>query len=295
MVAFECLVIMPPVTTAEECQAFAAAQGSDGEVDAAVLGAAIDRGVEAWPTLDVDRAGFAGFLGARVPSDVPADEALRGRALGELYLAFRCLAGDARASAELEDRYMRDLVELLARQRIDRDVAIETVQQLRIKLLTGERPVLRAYGGVGSLKGWLRITALREAIRAQRRGRGREDDEISDALADKAGDPSLQYQRRLYQGEFREAFGQAVAALSVRDRNLLKQSVLYGATVDDLGALYHVHRATAARWIASAREKLAEETRQRMIEQLKIAPDEYDSILQLIQSELDVSVVRVLG
>jgi RNA polymerase sigma-70 factor (ECF subfamily) len=291
---------MPSVTASEECHAFAAAQGAESGAGAVtdlamVLGPAIDQGIDAWPALEVDRVGFAGFLGQRVPSDVAADEALRGRALGELYLAFRCLAGDPRASAELEDRYLRDLVELLARQRIDRDVAIETVQQLRIKLLTGERPVLRAYAGVGSLKGWLRITALREAIRAQRRGRDREDDEISDALADKAGDPSLQYQRRLYQGEFRAAFGQAVAALSVRDRNLLKQSVLYGATVDDLGALYHVHRATAARWIAAAREKLAEETRQRMIEQLKIAPEEYDSILQLIQSELDVSVVRVLG
>lgn len=285
------------MTSSDEYQAYATAQGAEPADLAALapVSQAIDRGLESWPELVQDRIGFAGFLGQRVPSDVPAEEGLRGKALGELYLAHLCLVGDARATAELEDRYLKDLVDLLTRQRIAHDVAVETVQQLRIRLLTGERPVLRAYSGVGSLKGWLRITALREAIRAQRRGRSREDEELSDALADRAIDPSLQYQRRLYQDEFRAAFGAAVQALSVRDRNLLKQTVLYGATVDDLGALYHVHRATAARWIAAAREKLAEETRQRMIEQLKIAPEEYESILQLIQSQLDVSVIRVLG
>ena len=81
----------------------------------------------------------------------------------------------------------------------------------------------------------------------------------------------------------------------MRERNLLKQSVLFGATVDDLGALYKVHRATAARWIAAAREHLVEETRQRMIAHLRIGPAEYDSILELIHSQLDVSVSRVLG
>jgi RNA polymerase sigma-70 factor (ECF subfamily) len=288
---------MALMTTEDECRAFLAAQATEtaNHELAGTLGAAIDRAVQAWPDLVPDRVGFAGFLGQRVPSDVALAEWLRGRALGELYLVFACLAGEPRASRELEERYLRELVELLVRQRIARDVAIETVQQLRIRLLTGDRPVLRAYGGAGTLKGWLRITALREAIRAQRRAQSRDDDEVSEALADEAGDPSMQYQRRLYQDEFRAAFGQAVASLSVRDRNLLKQSVLYGATVDDLGALYHVHRATAARWIASARERLAEETRQRMIDQLKIQPSEYDSILHLIQSQLDVSVVRVLG
>jgi RNA polymerase sigma-70 factor (ECF subfamily) len=295
---------MDSPSRADECRAFLEAQGREapasseapaaGEL-AAALGEAIDRGVAAWPALRPDRIGFARFLGDRVPPDVALEDGLRGRALGELYLAFACLAGDPRASAELDERYLKELVELLARQRIPHDVASETVQRLRIRLLTGERPVLRAYSGAGSLRGWLRITALREAIRAQRRARGRDDDEVSEALADAAGDPGLQYQRRLYQDEFRAAFGQAVASLSVRERNLLKQSVLYGATVDDLGALYQVHRATAARWIAAARERLAEATRLRMIEQLKIEPSEYDSILQLIRSQLDVSVIRVLG
>lgn len=293
---------MTPPLSADECRAFLEAQGFDVTGDtlpsddaAGALADAIDTAVTAWPDFVPDRVGFATYLGKRVPSDIGVREALRGRVLGELYLAFACLAGNPAAVAHLDTNYLQPLVPLIARQGIAPDIAAETVQQLRMQLLTGERPILRAYSGVGALKGWLRITALREAVRAQRKARARDGDEVSTALADAAADQGLQYQRRLYQEEFRTAFGGAVASLTVRERNLLKPSVLYGATVDDLGALYHVHRATASRWLVAARARLAEVTRQRMIEQLKIQPAEYESILQLIQSQLDVSVARVLG
>ncbi len=289
---------MVPTASDQACRAFLEAQGAEASPSAelaATLAALIDAGVAAWPGLPHDRVGFAAFLGQRVPSDVNPADALRGRAIDELYLVFACLAGDTQANRHLEDRYLKMLVTLLVRQGIAPEVAGDTVQQLRMQLLTGERPILSAYGGVGSLKAWLRITALREAVRAQRKARSLEGDELTDALADAAADPALQYQRKLYQDEFRHAFGQAVASLSVRERNLLKQSVLYGATVDDLGALYQVHRATAARWVGAARERLAEETRRQMIDQLGIQPADYDSILRLIHSQLDVSVRRVLG
>lgn len=283
----------------EACHAFLGALGAEspppsGEL-AALLDAAIARGIAAWPDVRSDPIGFAAFLGQRVPSDVAPADALRDRAIDELYLAFACLAGDPHAHHHLEEQYVKPLVGLLVHQGIPPEISRDTVQQLRVQLLTGERPILRAYSGIGALKGWLRVTALRASIRANRQARSHEGDEVTDALADATADPALQYQRRLYQDQFRGAFAEAVAGLSVRERNLLKQTVLYGATVDDLGALYQVHRATAARWLAAARERLAELTRQQMIAQLGIPPTEYDSILKLIHSQLDVSVQRLLG
>lgn len=301
---------MTSAASAALCQAFraarAAADGSeaapgtdpdpdDDAVLAGVLTAALDRATAAWPTLAHDPAAFAAHLGQRVPSDLPAADALRGRATDELYLVSACLTGEPTAVGLLEQRYLHDLGGLLARQGIPADLAADTVQQLRMRLLTGERPLLQAYSGLGALRGWLRVTALRDAIRARRREPRVEGEDAAAALADATADPGLQYQRRLYQAEFRTAFGAAVARLSVRERNLLKQSVLYGATIDDLGALYQVHRATAARWLAAARERLAVETRELMIAQLGIPAAEYDSLLQLIHSQLDVSVSRVLG
>lgn len=282
----------------EDCRAFLTAQGSETAPSEALreaLAAAIDAAIAAWPGLAVDRAGFAAYLGERIPSDVEPVEALAARRLDELYLACRSVAGDAAACRELDARYLGELARHLEHQRIAPEVVAETMQRIRMQLLTGERPSLLSFNGLGALKGWLRVLGLRAAIRAQRQVRGHETEDVAEALADAAGDPALQYQRRLYETEFRAAFAQAVAGLSVRERNLLKQSVLFGATIDDLGALYHVHRATVARWLAAARERLAEDTRVRMIAQLRIEPSDYDSIVHLIHSQLDVSMARLLG
>jgi RNA polymerase sigma-70 factor (ECF subfamily) len=289
----------------EECRAFTAAQGAaQGEGTAGspesaaladTLGAAIDQAAAAWPDLAIDRVGFAVYLGQRIPSDVDPVDALRARRIDELYLTFACVRGDPAACRHLDTRYLTELARQLAHHRIASDIVAETVQKVRVQLLTGDRPGLLSFHGLGALKGWLRVTGLRAAIRAQRGVQVDEPEDVAEALADAAGDPALQYQRRLYETEFRIAFGQAVAELSVRERNLLKQSVLYGATIDDLGALYRVHRATVARWLAAARERLADESRRRLIAHLGIEPSDYDSIVHLIQSQLDVSMARLLG
>ena len=284
-------------TTDDECRAFRAAQGDESEVSAelaAALAEQIEVGRAAWPDLTLDRATFAAFLGHRVPSDVDPIDMLRTRATGDLYLACACLAGDAAGVRLFEETYMPKLTGLLVKQGFERSLVEETVQTLRMRLFTGERPLLQAYSGGGPLKAWLRITALREAVRAQRKERVLDAEDLMEALADAAADPALRYQRKLYQDEFRVAFGEAIAGLSVRERNLLRQCVIYGATVDDLSALYNVHRATAARWVATARQRLADDTKQRMVTRLKIQPAEYDSILNLIHSQLHVSIERVL-
>ena len=283
----------------DACRAFVDAQGAVTTTHALApaLARAIEAGAATYPALRVDPVAFARFLGERIPPDVDAIEALASRKLADLYLVHACLAGEPAACAELETRFLAELRERLVRQRIAPDIAAETVQQLRVKLLVGARPLLLAYSGTGELRGWLRVTALRAAIRAQKKHAppGDREADAAAALADAALDAGLLYQRRLYQEEFRAAFAEAVAALTVRERNLLKHSILYGATSDDLGALYKVHRATAARWLGDARARLAAETQRRMIERLQIKRDDYDSIMRLIQSQLDVSVERVLA
>lgn len=289
---------MAAPATDEECRAFLAGQGDVSGVPAelpAALGELLEAGTRAWPDLAADRVGFAVYLGRRAPSDVDWIEALRARAVGDLYLAHRCLAGDPAAVRHLELTHLHELRGLLVKRGFAAGLVDDTIQTLSLRMLTGGRPILRAYNGAGSLKAWLRITAIREAVRAARKQNAISAEEISDALADTTMDPALRYQRRLYQDEFRAAFELAIASLSVRDRNLLRQSVIYGATVDDLGALYNIHRATAAKWIAQARQRLADETKRHMLDRLQIQPTEYESILTLINSQLHVSIERVLG
>ena len=76
----------------------------------------------------------------------------------------------------------------------------------------------------------------------------------------------------------------------MRQRNLIKQSLLDGLTVTQLGTLYGVHRATAAKWVAQAREELRQNTKDVLKAQLGVESVEYRSIMRLIDSNLDMTL-----
>jgi RNA polymerase sigma-70 factor (ECF subfamily) len=63
-----------------------------------------------------------------------------------------------------------------------------------------------------------------------------------------------------------------------------------GLTIDEIGALYRVHRATAARWLARAQVGLTKEIRAALIRTLNLQPAELRSVLRLIRSGLQVSL-----
>ena len=94
--------------------------------------------------------------------------------------------------------------------------------------------------------------------------------------------------------EFRDAFQEAAASLEPRERTLLRYSVVDGLTVDDLGRLFQVHRASAARWVADARDKLTSRTRSSLARRLGVRVRDQESILRLVQSQLDLSLRSIL-
>ncbi|AGP40143.1 hypothetical protein [Sorangium cellulosum] len=67
-----------------------------------------------------------------------------------------------------------------------------------------------------------------------------------------------------------------------------------GLSIDVLGAHYQVGRATAARWLAGAREALRELTRAELVAKLGLTESQYASLARLIQGRLDVSVASLL-
>jgi RNA polymerase sigma-70 factor (ECF subfamily) len=98
-----------------------------------------------------------------------------------------------------------------------------------------------------------------------------------------------------YQAAFRAAFEDAVRRLEPRDRNLLRLHHLDAVTLDQLAAMYGVHRATAVRWLSDVRRRLLADTRRSLRAALGVAEDELDSVMALIESRLDVSVRRLLA
>ena len=100
--------------------------------------------------------------------------------------------------------------------------------------------------------------------------------------------------RRTYAREFREAFAAAITELAPEDRALLRQHHIDGVGLDALALLHGVHRATAARRLAAARETIFLKVRRRLLHDLNVGNATVDSILRIVQSDLDLSIDRIL-
>src|SRR6185503_4217647 len=109
------------------------------------------------------------------------------------------------------------------------------------------------------------------------------------ALPDAPGDAELSQIKRLYRKDFEAAFASAVRALSPRDRTLLRQWFADGVDLDGLSVIHKVHRATAARWLSAARKSLGTQMRKMLVERLQLRPGELDSLMRLLNSQLELS------
>jgi RNA polymerase sigma-70 factor (ECF subfamily) len=265
----------------------------------AVLRDILVSAMAAWPALEVSEEVFLPYLAARLPADSEVERALLEVKAADLYLACACVQGDRRAVAALETTYFPDIQAALARRDPGCGQLEDVKQNLYQKLFLadGEQPPkIGKYSGRGDLRSWLCVTAVREAIDLLRRVQ-RELPLDDGALMDLAApdeDQELHYLKRLYREQFKEAFQAALSALSSRERTLLRYSLLDGLNIDQIGAIYSVHRATVARWIARARETLLGETRRILMERLRVDRTELESIMRLIQSRFDVSIQHFL-
>src|SRR4029077_10966841 len=77
--------------------------------------------------------------------------------------------------------------------------------------------------------------------------------ELVAVLPEPKGDPELQLLKREHVTHFKASFAEPVAALASADRLLLKQHLVERLTIDQLGALYHLHRASAAARVPEGR------------------------------------------
>jgi RNA polymerase sigma-70 factor (ECF subfamily) len=271
-------------------------------VDEAALDAALDRAVASavatWPSVALPPRDFVAYVAAKIGAEESPLEQLAQRHLDDLYLAYGCSIGNAEAIAAFDQTILRDLPRALRRGDIDPAHLDDTRQQVAAKLLTSTPPVIAQYAGRGSLRGWVRVIAIRESGKLvsshanERPTAG--DDALFDAVAHGIV-PSQSSMKDVYRKSFKQAFEEALAALSIHDRLLLRQHFLDGLSIDRMAALHDVHRATAARWIAKLVEKLLADTKARLQVALSLEPDELDSVLRLIQSCLDASIGRALS
>jgi RNA polymerase sigma-70 factor (ECF subfamily) len=212
----------------------------------------------------------------------------------ELRLARSAAQGDAAAVRQVDA--LIGLEAAAAARRIDPSAAFvdEVRQAVRVRLLVGENARIAAYEGRGPLRAWIGVAALRTALNLRRGARESAGVDVIAELASAEPDPELRHLKTLYRAEFREALEAALAALSDRDRAILRLVYVEGTRLAQLGKLYGVHESTASRWVKGAVEAVAEDARRRLIARLSISATSVDQIAQMVRSTLDLSIARLL-
>jgi RNA polymerase sigma-70 factor len=246
------------------------------------------------PSIAISEDAIAARLVGRLRDD--PDARLDDLHDADLFLATALAAGDPAALRTFEDALVPQVDVALRRLRLPSGAADEVKQALRVELLV-DGGKIADYAGFGELAAWLRVAATRKALKLIRRADREEslDELLLDHWPAATPSPARDHMKARYTAELKRAVHDAFAVLEVRQRNLLRQHVLDELSIDDLARLYRVHRATCARWLADARDQLARGTRRRLIEALKLPTTELDSLLRFLDSDIELSISRVLG
>jgi RNA polymerase sigma-70 factor, ECF subfamily len=264
-------------------------------IPAKKLEALLEAGRAAWPGLDVEAAAFSQLLSKKLPEG--AD--LSTLHTNDLYLACACLSGSAKALAAFERAVLPKISEAISR--IDPSPAFsdEVRQLVRQRLLMAQgnnEPKISDYGGQGSLVGWVRAVALRLALNSRRGGKNEVlvDDEVLLDLPSQDQNLELAYIKAKYREQFKAAFVTALASLTTEQRAVLRMNFIDGLNIEQIGELQGTHRSTIARWIAQARKDLLARTRKELVSRLKLTREELESLMGMVQSNLELSISRFL-
>ncbi len=258
---------------------------------------------QAWPGGPPHLEGFWAELARCIPEGVDDDglvDALGRLHAVELHLAYACRLGHGAALARFEREHMAALGPVVGRVDASPAFVDEVKQRVRTKLLVADQsgpPKLAHYTGQGELHTWVRVVAVREALsslRSERRRAVAPDDELL-ALEASATGPELGALKQQYRQQFAEAFTAALGELEPAQRNLLRLHYLHGLSIDELGGLLRIHRSSAARRIVKTRETLLAGTRRTLQARLSLGRRDFEQLMGLVASRLDLSIERFLG
>jgi len=262
-----------------------------------------ERALTAWPNLFVDTEPFiARILGGFEPG-AEAEAAMAALTIEDLFLAYACSKGSAPALAAFAREFDGEFISVTKKLRVTAGNYDDLRQSLWNKLFLASEtqcPKILEYLGKGPLRHWFRVLATRlvlDELRKEKRLEVSRAVVTEQALSEgvPAADPELAHIRERYRNEFRAAFGKAVSGLDPEERNLLRCTYLNGMSTDDLGRAFGMHKATAARRLSRARDKLLALTRAELKEQLGANSGELDSVIRLFDGELSISLSRLLS
>jgi RNA polymerase sigma-70 factor (ECF subfamily) len=285
----------------EELAAAGGASQDDDQTLETRLRTLVDRGRVAHSELPVEGLAFVRHLArcfarASVESRRPLEEL----AIEDLYLACACMLRVAGAADAFEARCGARLRAVLGAEAKSSDLRAEVEQRVRDLLLVGTveaPPKIGSYGGQGPIDRWAAVVAQRQIVTVLRHDESEQRARESAAAEAAVGHlpPELALVKERYREAFQAAMKDALATLGERDRLLLRLRFVSGISVESIGNMYGVSQSTASRWLAKASDDVSSEAQKLLRERLHVAPSEIASLADLVASQLDLSLSRVLG
>jgi RNA polymerase sigma-70 factor (ECF subfamily) len=248
----------------------------------------------ATPGVRLNSAEFVANLRAKLAASSDPERELSALHVEDLYLAWALGQGDKAAFA----RFERDFLALLTTQLKGAAAEGGELEQLvRTRLFVpteGQDARITQYSGRGPLGGWLRMVATRCLLDLQRARKGQQPPRELDSPS-VATDPELDYLKLRYAADFKIVLEAALSKLDARQVTLLKLSFIEQLAPSAIGVMYGVSSRTVQRWLVDLRETVRTSTREGLRARLTLSPSELDSLLGLVDSQLQVSLYRVLG
>jgi RNA polymerase sigma-70 factor (ECF subfamily) len=265
---------------------------ASAELEAALV-RLVARAHTAWPELGLPTEGLLGWIAARAEPDEPALAALF---VEDLYLAYACAQQHRVALQKFDSEFLSSIdgevqaifgsVELLG----------EVKQQLRERLLTGAAARIQQYRGNGPLKGWVRAAAIRLALNLRHRSdiEANAKRVLGEQMLPTA-DPELDILKRSYGDAVEGALERALATLDAKQRHLLRLHYIDGVALEKIGVMHRASKTTVWRWLDQSRHQLLAETKRLLHDSLGVSAETLESLLDLVLSSLDISLIRLLG
>jgi len=269
--------------------------GDDGVLEGA-LARLVARGRAAHPGLDVAEGAFAAHLGRcgaiiEDPTSDPqvADLYLCCAALLRVDEAIRILCGGLHDTITKSLRAIEPSSSFVA----------EVEQRFWSVALVGPidgPPKLASYAGRGPLSGWVGVAAQRLALTTMRH-ESAERRAVASAAAEAriaSADPELAFLKGDLRDAFQGALQRALQILDDRQRMVYRLHLVDGLTVERIARTYGVVRSTVTRWLTEARVAIVREVKRQLRDEMRLPPEEFDSVARLLASQLDLSVSRIL-
>ena len=93
---------------------------------------------------------------------------------------------------------------------------------------------------------------------------------------------------------FQRAIKRALDALEGRQRMIYTLHLVEDLTIERIATMYGVNHSTVSRWMTAARAAVIATARKLLRDEMHVSPSEFDSLVRLLTSQLDLSVSGVL-